>query len=154
MDCSLSDGASQYLDVLYEEYEHFDVQQTTVGVNPHEFAALEEHPDGVAIRVRVGGEDGTLMLSDEDEWELPGGVIDAEPVPETIAALVERKTGVQCEIDGLDRISIVCLQCEVVGDDIWTLSALFTATAVGGSPRNGAIWRDAPIDPVAMFTTA
>lgn len=152
MDQSLSDGASQYLDVLYEEYEQFDIQQTTVGVNPHEFAALEEHPDGVAIRVRVGSEDGTLMLPDGNEWELPGGVIDAEPVPETIATLVERESGVQCEIDGLDRVSIVCLQCEVVDDEIWTLSALFTATAVGGSPRNGAIWRDAPLNPAPALT--
>lgn len=152
MDCSLSEGASQYLDVLYEEYEHFDIQQTTVGVNPNEFAALEEHPDGMAIRVRVGSDDGTLMLPGENEWELPGGVIDTEPVPERISSFVERETGVRSEIDSLDRVSIVCLQCEVIGDEIWTLSALFTATAVGGSPRNGAIWRDPPLDPMPALS--
>lgn len=146
MDCSLSEGVSRYLDALYEEYEAFDVQQTTVGVNPDEFAALEDRPDGASVRVRVEGNDGVLALPDGNEWTLPSGVIDADLVPKTVAALVERRTGVRCEIDGLDGVSIVCLQCDVVDDEVWTLSALFAARAVGGSPRDGIVWRDAPLE--------
>lgn len=144
MDCALSDGVSRYLDTLYEEYEGFDVQQTTVGVNPEEFAALEAHPDGAAVRARVKGEKGVLMAVDGDEWQLPGAVVDDDPVRETVAGLVERRTGVSCEIDGLDRVSIVCLQCDVVDDEIWALSALFAATALGGTPRPGVAWRETP----------
>lgn len=146
MDCSLSEGPSRYLDVLYDEYDRFDVQQTTIGINPDEFAALEARPDGASIRIRVEGDAGVLALPDGDGWSLPGGVLETDPVPETVATLVRQRTGVQCEIDGLERVSIVCLQCEVIDDDIWTLSALFGATAVDGAPRDGAVWREPPID--------
>ena len=146
MDCSLSEGVSGYLDVLYETYDAFDVQQTTVGVNPDEFDALEARQNGAEVRVRVEGEEGVLALPDDDEWTLPGGVIDASLVPNAVADLVEQRTGVSVSIDGLDRVSLVCLQCDVVDDSVWTLSALFTASAVGGSPRDGADWRDAPIE--------
>jgi ADP-ribose pyrophosphatase YjhB (NUDIX family) len=154
MDCSLSEGASRYLDVLYEEYDRFDVQQTTVGVNPEEFSALEDRPDGAAIRVQVEGEAGVLAVPDGNEWALPGGVLDTDPDPDAVAALVERRTGVRCSIDGLDRVSIVCLRCEVVDDEIWTLSALFSATAAGGAPRPGTAWREPPIDPTPTLSLA
>lgn len=152
MDCSLSEGASRYLDVLYDEYNRFDVQQTTVGINPEELAALEDNPEGVSIQVRIENEGGVLVLPDGDEWALPGGVLDADPFPDAVATLVERRTGVQCTVDGLDRVSIVCLQCEALEEDVWTLSALFAATAVGGSPRRGAVWREAPLDPAPPLT--
>lgn len=145
MNCSLSEGVSRHLDALYDEYDTFDVQQTTVGVNPEEFAAIEDRPDGASVRVRIEGNDGVLALPDGNEWAFPGGVVDTDLVPKTVVALVERRTGVRCVIDGLDRISIACLQCDVVDDEVWTLSALFDGTAVGGSPRDGAVWRDAPL---------
>jgi hypothetical protein len=154
MDCSLSEGTSRYLDVLYEEYDRFDVQQTTIGINPDEFATLEDQPDGVSIRVRVEGDGGVLALPDGDGWSLPGGVLDTDPVPETVASFVRQRTGVHCEIDGLERVSIVCLQCEVIDDDIWTLSALFGATAVDGAPHDGAVWREPPIDPTPTLSFA
>lgn len=148
MDCSLSGGASRYLDVLYEEYDRFDVQQTTVGVDPEEFSALEDLPDGTAVRIRVESEsgEGVLALPDGDECSLPGGVLDADPVPEAVAGLVERRTGVRCTIDGLDRVSIVCLRCETLEEEIWTLSALFAATATEGTPSRGAVWCEPPLD--------
>lgn len=154
MDCSLSEGASRYLDVLYDEYDRFDVQQTTIGVNPDEFAALEQQPDGASIRARVESDSGVLALPDGDGWSLPAGVLDADPVPETVGSLVQRQTGVRCEIDGLERVSIVCLQCEVIDDDIWTLSALFAATAVDGAPHDGVVWRELPIDSVPTLSLA
>lgn len=152
MDCSLSGDVSGHLDVLYETYEAFDVQQTTVGVNPNEFEALEDRPGGSAVRVRVEGEDGLLALPEGNEWRLPGGVVDGDLLPDAIAELVERQTGVSVSIHGLERVSIVCLQCDVVDDEIWTLSALFAASAVDGSPREGVVWRDAPIDSTPMLS--
>lgn len=147
MDCSLSEGTSGYLDVFYDEYDHFDVQQTTVGVNPDEFAAVTEQPDGVAVRVRIASDDGVLMVPDGEGWSLPGVVIESDPTAETVSAALEERTGIRCKIDDLDRVSIVCLQCEVVEDEVWTLSALLIATPVGGVARNGAVWREAPLDP-------
>lgn len=147
MDCSLSEGTSEYLDVFYDEYDQFDVQQTTVGVNPDEFATVTEQPNGVAIRVRIAGDDGVLMVPDGGGWSLPGVVIESAPTAETVSAAVEERTGIRCEIDSLERVSIVCLQCEVVGDEVWTLSALLIATPVDGLARNGAVWREDPLDP-------
>ncbi len=146
MNCSLSEGVSEHLDVLYDEYDGFDVQQTTVGINPDEFAALGDRPNGAEIRVRIEGDEGVLALTDGNEYELPGGVVETDLRPETIVAVIEQQTGVQCAIDGLDRVSIVCLQCAVVDDELWTLSAIFSATALDGTPEEGVVWREAPLE--------
>lgn len=142
MDSSLSESASQYLDALYDEYEHFDVQQTTLSVSREEFGALESGPDGAELHVRIEGSNGVLSVPDGDGWALPGGLVDEEPKPETVAELIERQTGVRCEIDGLNRVSLVCLQCDAVDRELWALSALFSGTPIGGSVRNGAAWRE------------
>jgi ADP-ribose pyrophosphatase YjhB (NUDIX family) len=142
MDCSLSEGASEYLDALYEAYDGFDVQQTTVAVNPNEFEAVDSNPEGMMARVEIEGPRGVLAVPDGDEWALPGGVVDGEPSREQVAALVAQQTGVETTIDSLRRVSLVCLQCEVVDGEVWTLSAVFTATPEGGTPIDGATWRD------------
>jgi hypothetical protein len=142
MDCSLSGGASEYLDALYEEYDGFDVQQTTVAVNPNEFDAVDSHPEGMTARVEVEGADGVLAVPDGEGWALPGGVIDERPSQEHVAAIIANQTGVEIAIDSLRRVSLVCLQCEVVGGEVWTLSALFSATPERGEPTDGATWRD------------
>lgn len=142
MECSVSGSASEYLDVLYEEYDSFDVQQTTVGVDKEEFGVVEKRPDGVAVRVRIEGDNGIIALPDGDDWVLPGGVLDADPTREAVANLVERRTGIRCSIDGLDRVSLVCLQCDSAPGELWTVSTVFSAAATGGSPRNGAVWQD------------
>lgn len=145
MDCSLSEGASRYLDALYEEYDGFDVQQTTLSVTHGEFDAIEAAPDGAELRVQVEGTGGVLSVPDGEGWALPGDVINDDPNPETVSSLVERQTGVRCEIDGLNRVSLVCLQCDAVDRELWALSALFSGTAIGGSVENGASWREQPI---------
>jgi len=144
MECSVSRSSSAYLDVLYEEYDRFDIQQTTVGVDREEYDVVDKRPDGVAVRVRVEGDDGMIVLPDGDDWVLPGGVLNADPTREAVADLVERRTGIGCSIDGLDRVSLVCLQCDSAPGELWTVSTVFSATATGGSPRNGAVWQDRP----------
>ena len=140
MDCSLSEGASAYLDSLYEEYDHFDVQQTTVAVNPDEFSTIDNHPEGIAVRIEIADEDGTLVIPNGNEWALPGGVIKTDPDRGLLANLVARQAGISCEIDSLDRVSLVCLQCDTLEDEVWTLSALFSATQTGGTLSNDAEW--------------
>lgn len=142
MNWSRSGGASEYLDALYEGYDGFDVQQTTVGVDPDEYAVIEDRPEGVAVRVRIEGDGGVIAVPDGDDWMLPGGTVAVEPTHETIAAFAERWTGIECKIDGLDRVSLVCLQCESANETLWNISAQFSATAIGGTPENGAVWRD------------
>lgn len=142
MECSLSEGASWYLDRLYEEYDLFDVQQTTVAVDPDEFAAIDEQREGIAVRVEITDREGVVTIPDGDEWTLPKGVVTGEPHRGRIAHLAGRQTGLHCEIDALERISLACLQCETLEDEVWTLSALFSATEVGGELSDDASRQD------------
>lgn len=141
MDCSLSQGANGYLDALYEEYERFDVQQTTVEVDPDEFAVIEQRPECVAVRVRIENDGNVIAVPDGEGWTFPGGVIDDGIDPATIASSVEQWTGLEVQIEGVERVSLVCLQCRSTEEELWTVSAVFSARATGGSPRNGAVWR-------------
>ncbi|CCQ37165.1 NUDIX family hydrolase [Natronomonas moolapensis 8.8.11] len=141
MECSVSGDVSRYLNELYEAYDHFDVRQTTIGVDRERFETVAERPDGIAVRVEVEGKEGLIARPDGDDWVLPGGVFDAAPDPRTVADAAERWTGVQCAIDGLDQVSIVGVRCEGCAE-LWTVSATFTATATGGSPRESVVWRD------------
>ncbi|MFW5964522.1 MAG: hypothetical protein ACOCQM_06620, partial [Natronomonas sp.] len=105
-------GVSAYLDALYERYEGFDVQQTTVSVDSEEFESVEGRGDIAEVRVRVEGADGVLAVSGDDEWVTPGGVVEEGSLPAAARELVERQTGVDCRIEALDRVSLVCLQCD------------------------------------------
>jgi ADP-ribose pyrophosphatase YjhB (NUDIX family) len=83
-----------------------------------------------------------LAVPDGDDWTLPGGIVKERPSRERITAIVARQTGVEITIDSLRRVSLVCLQCEVVDREVWTLSALFSATPERGTPTDGTTWRD------------
>ena len=147
-----SGEVSAYLDSLYEEYEGFDVAQTTVGVDPEEFAAVAERGDVAEVRVRVEGADGLLAVPGDDEWSRPGGVVDdGRPLATAAEDLVRRQTGVDCTVEELRRVSLVCLQCEATGDQVWELRALFGAEAGSGTPAAEAAWRDQLPDPSAAF---
>ncbi len=149
MECSLPESPSAYLDALYEEYDGFDIQQTTIGVDREEFEVIANRPDGIAVRVRIEGDGGVVALPDGDGWVLPGGIVDATPDRETVARFVGRWTGIRAEIEELEQVSLVCLQCEPDGTELWTASAVMSATAMGGTPKAGAVWRD-PETPVAV----
>lgn len=138
-----SEDVSTYLDSLYEEHDGFDVNQTTVGVAPDEFAAVAERGDVAEVRVQVEGAEGLLAVPGDDEWTRPGGVVEGDrPLAATAEELVRRQTGVDCTVESLQSVSLVCLQCEESGDQVWELQALFTAAAESGAPSADAAWRD------------
>lgn len=151
----ISGGVSAYLDALYERYEGFDVQQTTVSVDSEEFESIEGRGNIAEVRVRVEGADGVLAVSGDDEWVTPGGVVESGSLPAAASELVERQTGVDCRIEALDRVSLVCLQCDDSGRKVWQLSALFEASADGDAetptPVEGASWRQSVSESSAAF---
>jgi ADP-ribose pyrophosphatase YjhB (NUDIX family) len=151
----ISGGVSAYLDALYEQYEGFDVQQTTVSVDPEEFDSVDTRGDIAEVRVRVEGTDGVLAVSGDDEWVTPGGVVEAGTSLSAAASeLVERQTGVDCHIEGLDRVSLVCLQCDGSDREVWQLSALFEASvddAETTAPAEGAAWRQSLSESTVAF---
>ena len=141
MECSVSGDVSRYLNALYDTYDRFDVRQTTVGVDREALETFAERPEGIAVRVGIEGEDGRIVCPDGDDWALPGGVFASVPGPDTLADAAERWTGVRCSVEGLDRVSIVSVRRE--GEpELWTVSAVFSATAVDGSPQGDAVWRE------------
>lgn len=141
-----SSTVSGHLDRLSEHYDGFDVQQTTVTVGPEEFESAAERGDTAEVRVRIEGSDGVLAVRDGEGWAIPGGVVSAaDGATHSLSAvapeLVRKQTGVECRIDDLLELSLVCLQCDVSGDQVWKLSALFAGTAEFGTPVEGATWR-------------
>lgn len=140
---SPSADISAHLDALYEEFDGFDVNQTTVSVGGEEFDERKERGDIVEVQVRVEGTDGVLAVPAEDEWAKPGGIVDGQTQLSTAAGeLVRQQTAVDCQIEELIRVSLVCLQSERSGDQVWRLSALFAADAESGSPAGDAAWRE------------
>lgn len=136
-------AVSARLEALYDAYEGFDVTQTTAGVGPEEFDDVAERGDVAEVRVHVESGDGLLAVPVDVEWTRPGGVVDGERSLEAAAeGLVRRQTGVDCSIEELLRVSLVCLQCEASGEGVWELVALFGAAAESGDPAAGAAWRD------------
>ena len=148
-----SEAISIYLDRLYDAYDEFDVQQTTVTVSPGEFTTVATRGDSARVRVRVEGSDGVLAVRSDDGWSPPGGTVETlsddwlagDPTTslETAAPkLVRRQTGIDCRVNDLLRLSLVCLQCEQSGDQVWEVSALFSGEPESGTPIEGAAWRE------------
>ena len=138
-------GVSEQLQALYEANEGFDVIQTTVSVGPEEFAAGAERGDVAEVRIEVEGGDGLLAVPGDGEWTRPGGVVEGgRPLPVAAEELVRRQTGVDCTVEELHSVSLVCLQCEESGEQVWELVALFGAAVESGSgseaPAAEAVW--------------
>ena len=152
-----SEAISAYLDRLYDAYDGFDVQQTTVTLSPGEFTSVATRGDSARVRMRVEGVDGVLAVKSDEGWSPPGGTVDTlsddwltvDPTVSLEAAapeLVRRQTGVDCRVDDLLRLSLVCLQCEESNDQVWEISALFSGEPEEGTPTDNAAWREQPTD--------
>lgn len=140
-----SEAVAAHLERLYEAHDGFDVNQTTVSVSREEFATVAERGDVAEVRVRVESSDGLLAVEEGhgDGPTTPGGVVEDDRTLQIAAReKVREQTGVECRIEGLERVTIGCLQCEESGDEVWELSALFSAAAESVPPDGRASWRD------------
>jgi len=159
-----TEAVSSHLDALYEAFDGFDVTQTTVSVDAEEFAAFEGC--GVTeVRVQVEGSEGVLAVPDGGEWAPPGGVVEGgHSLSAAAERLVRDQTGVDCTVEDLLRVSLVCLQREDEGgrpggdgdrnpDQAWELHALFSGSVRtdGAEPGSGAAWRESLPEPSAAF---
>lgn len=137
---STSDDISAHLEALFEMYDGFDVEQTTVTVAPEAFQAIDARGDVARVRVRVTSSDGVLLVREGSEWNLPGAVVE-QPFSPAPSDIVREQAGLNPTVEGLDSVTLVCLQSED-GEEVWELSALFEATVDGGRPAGDAEWRD------------
>jgi len=126
---------------LREEYEGFDVQQTTVTVRPEEYERAAATPGAADVRVRVRNADGEVLTVDGDppETTVENGCDLAVAAREAVA----ETTGVEPVVEGLDHVAIVCVRDEERDDSVYRLSAEFTANAPEVDPPGEAAWREA-----------
>lgn len=137
---------------LQDTYDGFDVRQTTVSVGSAEFERAVEASGGVArANVRIRDSEGRyLLVRDGDEWVDPGcELTTGQSIVETACESVERQTGVTPVVGDLERVSIVCVNCDDAGDrpsddPLYQLHALFDARPASGSPNEDAEWRTEP----------
>lgn len=145
-----SDDVAAYLDALYERYDGFDVTQTTVSVDPDEFTEAQEQGDIARVQAHVKGDDGLLAVSNGEEWTVPEAIVE-EPSLDVASDIVREQTGVEPNIEALRSVSLVCLQCEELGDEIWELSAVFEGDVESGTPAEGVVWRESLPEQSASF---
>jgi hypothetical protein len=145
-----SADVATYLDALYEHHDGFDVTQTTVSVDPEEFTEAATDGDVARVQARIEGADGLLAVPGEDGWALPNAVVD-EPSDEAAGDVVREQTGVEPIIEALREVSLVCLQCEELGEEVWELSAVFEGVVESGTPTGEAAWREGLPEQSAAF---
>lgn len=136
-----SDDVAAYLDALYERHDGFDVTQTTVSVDPEEFTEAKQQGDVARVQARIKGADGLLAVPNGDSWTVPEAIVE-EPSLDVASDIVREQTGVEPNIRTLRSVSLVCLQCEELGDEVWELSAVFEGDVESGTPAGGAVWRE------------
>jgi ADP-ribose pyrophosphatase YjhB (NUDIX family) len=136
-----SKEVAAYLDALYEQYDGFDVTQTTVSVDPEEFDEVATAGDTARVRAHIEGAKGLLAVPDDEGWTVPSAVVE-EPSREAADRIVRDQTGVEPNIETLRSVSLVCLQCEELDEEIWELSAVFEGEVEAGTPTEEAAWRD------------
>ena len=143
---------SERLEAIYETYDDFDFQQTTVSVGDEEFDDVLERGDVTAVRVRVRGPEGILAVSTDGGLDVPGGVVpDDRSLSAFATDVVRERTGVDCRIDGVDRIDLAGLTHEETGETVYELSVRFVAEYESGSPTTDAEWQEAlPERPLAF----
>ena len=131
---------------LRETYRSFDVHQTSVALTPTAYETVLR--DGlVDAAVRVENADGAVLAVEDDGWREPRvrfdheeGVGPAECAQSAIADL----TGVACRITGPSEVSMVTIHDQTDADrpPKFVLDVRFLARYEGGTPRDGAAWRD------------
>lgn len=145
-----SDDVAAYLDALYERYDGFDVTQTTVSVDPEEFTEAETRGDVAWVQARIESAEGLLAVPDDEGWTVPKAIVE-EPSREAASDVVREQTGVEPNIEALRSVSLVCLQCEELGSEVWELSAVFEGGVESGTPVDGAAWRESVSEQSVAF---
>ena len=140
------DRVAERLGALEEAYASFTVNQTTLSVSPETYdRARERCQDGMAdVYVQVHNEAGDVLLVEGDrEWTVPSvRPPTSQPIEVGTRRLLADRTGVQCRVTDLERVTILGIRH---GDDadretVYRLVVVFAAERVAGSPDSGVAW--------------
>jgi ADP-ribose pyrophosphatase YjhB (NUDIX family) len=135
-----------FLSRLEASYDSFPVNQTTVSL-PHEQLQRirnQREPDAVDAYAEVYNDDRQILHVEADgQASLPGDSLDVDaPLEPQVRAAVERATGVDCVVEGIDSATIAGLrnEDEPNAETVYRLVVIFEARHREGSPKPGVFW--------------
>lgn len=140
------DRVTDRLGTLEEAYASFPVNQTTLSVSADAYErARERCATGLAdVYVKLFDDAGDVLLVERDDgWRVPH----AEPqLGERLEAgtrrTVAERTGVECELRDLERVTILGVgnEDDPDCDPVYRLVTVFAADRTGGCPCEGVAW--------------
>jgi len=139
----------QRLVSLNEAFESFPVNQTTLTVAPETYRQVREESERglVDAYVQVSDDAGQVLLREADGDRVVPSVRPGpnDALVDGVRRAVGERTGVECALTGLERVTIlgVCREDADDPDPIYRLVAVFSGDAVGGSAGTGFEWADA-----------
>lgn len=135
-----------FLSGLQELYDSFPVNQTTVSLPGERFQHVlnRQKSEIVDAYAEVYNDDRQVLHVETDgEVSLPGDSLDVDdPLEPEVQAAVERTTGVECVVEGVESATIVGLrnEDEPTSEAVYRIVVVFEARHREGSPEPGAYW--------------
>lgn len=128
-------------------YDGFDIQQTTLSVDPEEFQRVcGEGNSTMYATVTVTDSEGRQLLIETPEgWRRPGTTLNVgDPIDQTVHDAVVEQTGIETRIEALSEAAIVAIDCVESDDATYQLRVEFTASPEGGDITESATWHADP----------
>jgi len=142
---------------LEGSYDSFPVNQTTLTLPEERYErARREYGEGaVDTYLRIANEDGEVLhVTDDGQAGLPGVVGQPDHAVECdLERRVERQTGVECSVDGLEEVTIAGLGNADAPDDptYYRLLVVYEASYQCGDLAEGVEWQPGTAEPRPAF---
>lgn len=135
----------EHLSTLESEYDSFPVNQTTLAVPERRYRELRDRDPAERIEafVEVHNRDREVLHVREDgEPRLPGAHLAPDGSTERLREAVRETAGVTCEIEGIDRATIVGLHNDddEHADPVYHLVVVFRGQPTSEDAADVATW--------------
>ncbi len=131
-------------------YGSFPVSQTTISLPASRYERARElyhDADLIDVYAQVRNDEGDVLHVDgEGQPALPGTAVGTHTsLEDAVRDAVEGQTGVRCQVDGLETVTIAGLRNDddPDGDTLYRLVVVFSASCEGGVPNAQAAWEPA-----------
>jgi hypothetical protein len=145
-----SGAVESQLSTLEESYGSFSVNQRTVAVPTTEYETRRNSRQEVDLYAKVTNNQSEVLYVDTGGSKgLPSTTATVEGgLEHQLQAIVENRTGVSCQIDGIEAVTILGLRDTSNSDreTVYTLAILFDAEYTDGSLRAQAAWQQFDAD--------
>lgn len=134
------------LSALEDTYDSFSINQRTVSVQTSQYEQKREGSENpqIELHAKVTNDASDVLYIDTDSHKvLPSTTATVDDgLEETLRTTVKEKTGAECEIEGIDGVTILGIRDEDDADrkPVYRLAVLFEARRRGGSIGENATW--------------